>query len=103
MVNVIIYLDKINEAKELIDSLLKLELIANASIDTDNVSYKMENGEVVQTINNVITAQTKSLLFHELEIFIKEKYSNHVPIYCIPIINSNLAFDDFIRNNTKKI
>lgn len=43
MVNVIIYLNKSLDAKELVDALLGNQLIANASIDLDNVSYQLEN------------------------------------------------------------
>lgn len=103
MINVIIYLDKINEAKNLVDMLLTEGLIANASIDSDNVSYRIENDEIVTNVNYVITAQTKSLLFSLIDRFISERYGHQVPIYAIPIIQANESFDTLIRNNTRKI
>jgi uncharacterized protein involved in tolerance to divalent cations len=103
MINVIIYLDKINEAKNLVDMLLTEELIANASIDSDNVSYRIEDNQIVTSVNYVITAQTKSLLFSMIDRFISERYGHHVPIYATPIIQANESFDTLIRSNTRKI
>lgn len=103
MINIIIYLDKKHDAQALVNSLLKDELIANASIDRDNVSYRMENGVCVNNINSVITAQTKALLFSHIEKLIKEQYGESIPIYSLPITQANGSFDSLIRTNTQKI
>lgn len=103
MVNVIIYLDKTNEAKVLVATLLQERLIANASIDTDNSSYKVENNEIVKSVNCVITAQTKSLLFSHIEKHIMENYGENVQIYSLPITQANSSFDTLIRDSTKKV
>lgn len=103
MVNVVIYLDKINDAKKFVEILLRDGLIANASIDDDNISYRIENNEMVKNVNCVITAQTKALLFSQIEKFIKEKYGGNVQIYSLPITQANNSFDSLIRSNTKKI
>jgi uncharacterized protein involved in tolerance to divalent cations len=103
MVNVIIYLEKKNEALELVSDLLAARLIGHASIDTENNSYRQENGKVLHEVNSVITAQTKSLLFSQIETFVIEKYGSHVPIYSLPITQSNSTFDAIIRQSTLKI
>ena len=103
MVNVIIYLNKENEAKELISVLLKSELVANASLDVKNVSYRLEKGSLIASSHAVITAQTKAMLFSEIEAYIKNIYGELLPIYSLPITQANNSFDDLIRNHTKKI
>lgn len=103
MINVIIYLDKVNNAKDLVEILLKDGLIANASIDNDNISYRIENDTMIKNVNCVITAQTKSLLFSLIENYINERYGFHVQIYSVPITQANNSFDTLIRNSTKKI
>ncbi len=102
MVNIIIYLNQNHPAQELVNELLEEGLIANASIDKDNISYKKESEGVVQTVNTVITCQTKSMLFSTIESLIKQKYGEEIPIYSLPIIQSNSSFDQMIRNRTIK-
>lgn len=103
MVNVIVYLDKINDAQDLVDILLRDGLVANASIDIDNISYRIENNELIKNVNCVITAQTKSLLFSSIEKYIRQKFGDDVQIYSVPITQANNSFDTLIRSNTKKI
>jgi uncharacterized protein involved in tolerance to divalent cations len=103
MVNVIIYLQNLNEAKELISELLLEGLVAHASIDHENDSYKLVDGAVTKEVNFVITAQTKALLFSEIDSLIKKKLGDQVPIYSLPITQANDSFDRWIRANTRKI
>lgn len=102
MVNIIIYLNEENEANVLVETLLMEGLIANASIDTDNISYRIENNKMVMNVNCVNTVQTKSLFFSQIENWIKEKYGDDVQIYSVPITQANHSFDTLIRTNTKK-
>jgi uncharacterized protein involved in tolerance to divalent cations len=103
MVNVIIYLNKSLDAKELVDTLLRNQLIANASIDCDNVSYQFEGDQIIESIKSVITAQTKSMLFSQIETFIQQKYEMDVPIYSLPLTQVSVSFDALIRSRTQKI
>ena len=103
MVNIIIYLSKNHPAQELVNELLLEGLIANASIDVDNISYKKEQEGIVQSVNTVITCQTKSMLFPLIEKLIQEKHGEEIQVYSLPIIQSNSTFDKMIRNRTIKI
>ena len=103
MVNVIIYLEKNQNANALVEQLLHNKLIANASIDVDNHSLSLIDNKMHSTLKTVVTVQTKSMLFHDIEKFIHDNIHENVPIYSIPIINSNSIFEDYIRNNTKMI
>lgn len=102
MINLVVYLDKINNAKDLVALLLEEGLIANASIDHDNIYYLKKEGKIQKTVNSVITAQTKAILFSEVTEFIRLHYGEHVPVYSLPITQANHSFDDLIRENTKK-
>jgi uncharacterized protein involved in tolerance to divalent cations len=103
MVNIIIYLNKENEARELTDILLEEKLIAKATIDLNNITYKMENGKIITVINSVITAQTKAMLFTAIQQKVLDLYGPEVPMYSIPITQANPGFDGWIRDNTRKV
>jgi len=100
MVNVIIYLKKHHNEKELVKYLLTEKLIASASIDENNILYKLENGTVYEDAYNVITSQSKSLLFTEIVKAVENKIGEETPINSIPIVSSNKMFDDAIRTKT---
>jgi uncharacterized protein involved in tolerance to divalent cations len=102
MVNIVIYLPQNEYAHALVNELLDAALIANASIDKDNVLYRKEPDGIGQMVNTVITCQTKSMLFPSIEKWIKEKYGAEIPIFSMPIIQSNHSFDQLIRNSTAK-
>jgi uncharacterized protein involved in tolerance to divalent cations len=100
MVNVIIYLDKKHNTKEVIRLLLEEKLIASASIDENNVFYKSEKGSITEIVYNVITAQSKSLLFNDIVKQVEKLIGEETPINSIPIIGSNKTFDNSIRSKT---
>ncbi|MCE2713559.1 MAG: divalent cation tolerance protein CutA [Flavobacteriia bacterium] len=100
MVNVIIYLGKSHDPGNLVDVLLKKKLIAKATIDSDNVTYVLKDDEVSTETNTVITVQTKSLLFSQIEQLVAEMYGSSVPIFSLPITQANQQFDKMVRENT---
>jgi uncharacterized protein involved in tolerance to divalent cations len=100
---VIIYLNSREDAEVLIHEMLQEGLAAHASIDHENDSYKVVSGVVTKEVNVVITAQTKSLLFSEIDNLVKSRLGDSIPIYSLPITQANLSFDSWIRSNTRKI
>lgn len=100
MVNVIIYLKKKHKAKEVVKQLLSERLIASASIDENNVSYKLEKNILVETVYSVITAQSKSLLFDEIVKLVESITGEETPINSTPIVGSNRSFDESIKSKT---
>lgn len=100
MVNVIIYLEKSHNPRNLVDLLLKKRLVAKATIDIDNVTYVLRDDIISTQTNTVITAQTKSLLFSQIEHMVAELYGSSVPIYSMPITQANHQFDKMVRENT---
>ncbi|MFN8438652.1 MAG: hypothetical protein U0V72_13615 [Cytophagales bacterium] len=100
MINIMIYFEQLEEAQMLINELLNASLIANASIDSNNISYMLKDGEIQTKIYAVVTAQTKNLLFTQIEHIVAEKFGDRVLMYSLPITNANIYFDQQIRNKT---
>lgn len=103
MVNIIIYLKKEQNARELVKQLLMEHLIASATIDENNTSYVLKDGELNEVVNTVITAQSKSLLLSEIIKFVEEKCGLEVPIISIPIVGTNRIYDDSIKSKIVSI
>ena len=103
MVNVVIYIDDSLDPKLIISGLFEKKLIAKASIDFNNKVFLLDNGELVESLNSVITCQTKSLLFTDIVRYIKEEFGDNIKVCSLPIIASNKAFEDQIVNSTLKI
>ncbi|MBK9402227.1 MAG: hypothetical protein IPN36_15730 [Bacteroidetes bacterium] len=100
MVNIIIYLKKTHNAKQVVRELLVEKLIATASIDENNISYKMENGVLIEELSSVITAQSKSLLFSDIVKVLQNKFGEEIPIISTPIIGSTRVFEETIISKT---
>jgi hypothetical protein len=102
MINVIIYLKKEQNPMELVKQLLTKKLIAKASIDFDNHSYKLADNEsdFIEETYSVVTAQTRSVLFNDIVSFVETEFGPTVPINSVPIVASNKMFDTIIRQNT---
>lgn len=100
MVNIIIYLDKKNNAEELVKHLLHAKLIASAVIDVDNISYTIKDGNFTKQVFNVITAKSKSLLINQIVNAVEAKLGEEVLIISTPIVGSNSSFDEMVKQNT---
>ena len=100
MVNIIIYLEKEHNAKDLVKHLLSEKLIASASIDENNISYEIENNNFSEKVFSVITAQSKALLFNDVVNAVTYKIGFELPINSIPIVASNKLFDTKIKSKT---
>jgi hypothetical protein len=103
MVNIIIYLKKKQDPKELIFFLLSEKLIASASIDENNVSYKIKDGMLSEEVHTIITAQSKSLLFDSIVDSTEQKMGEKMMINAIPIVGASGFFNDTVRTKTKLI
>ncbi len=102
MIQLIIYLDDQHDPEELVLKLLKNQLAAKATIDRGNTSYFLTDNQLKTQTRNIITVQTRALLFSEIEGYLYKIYQKEIPICSMPITQSNRAFSDFIRANTKK-
>ncbi|WP_113663422.1 divalent cation tolerance protein CutA [Pedobacter nanyangensis] len=100
MVNIIIYLDKKNDAEDLVKHLLEAKLIASAVIDMDNISYSIKDGNFTKEVYNVITAKSKSLLTNQIVHAVEAQLGEEVLIISTPIVGSNSSFDEMVKQNT---
>jgi uncharacterized protein involved in tolerance to divalent cations len=103
MINITIYLKKRHNARDLVKYLLLKKLISSASIDENNISYRLVDSVLVEDVNNIITAQSKSLLFTEILKAVRKNIGEEVPINSTPIVGVNRIFDEIIRTNTLPI
>ncbi len=100
MVNITIYLKKEYDAKEIVMFLLEKKLIASFTLDINNVSYKLENGVLTELVYNVITSQSKSLLFNDILKALESKTGEETLVISTPIVGSSKVFDELIKRNT---
>jgi len=103
MVNIIIYLKKEFNAEELVGFLLFEKLIASATVDENNISYKIHNDNIYTEIYSVITAQSKSLLLKNIIETVENRIKDKVLINSTPIVGSSQTFDELIKEKTIKI
>lgn len=101
MVNVLIYLKSEIDPRQVVRRLLEKRIIAKATIDLDNISYEFNDGEHLIKNYTIVTIQTRSLLFSNLVEIIEREFSPEIPIYSLPITQSNRWFDHYIRQQTK--
>lgn len=100
MVSVIIYLKQNEFAEALAKELVGNGLAAGASIDVDNSHFVKEGDSVVKTVHTVLTLQSKALLFSKIVDFVENFLGEEVPIYTLPITQTDNNFHQFIRNRT---
>jgi uncharacterized protein involved in tolerance to divalent cations len=100
MINVIIYLRPNQNPKDIVNFLLQEKLIASASIDDNNISYKLVDEEIVEENYSVITSQSKALLFDDIVSAVEAKIGEKVAINSVPIVGANGFFNDTIRKRT---
>lgn len=103
MVNVVIYLKKHHDVNTLVNHLLVEKLIATASIDENNVMYKIEDGVLKEELYTVVTSQSKALLFNQIVIEVENIIGEETPIHSTPIVAINKVFDESIRSKTLSI
>jgi uncharacterized protein involved in tolerance to divalent cations len=100
MINVIIYLRQNQNPREIVNFLLMKKLIASASFDENNVSYKMVDNTIVEEVYTVVTSQSKALLFDDIVTAVEDRIGEKVAIISVPIVGANGFFNDTIKKRT---
>jgi hypothetical protein len=90
-----------HDPKKMVELLLSEGLIATASIDMNNISYKMKNGIICEEEYNVITAQTKALLFSAIVEVAEREIGESISINSVPIVGANGFFNESVARLTK--
>jgi uncharacterized protein involved in tolerance to divalent cations len=98
MIQITLYTDSENEAKQIAESLLKANLVAYVSIDIKNNFYSLDkDGNLMTEEHAVLKAITRALLFQKVEDYIHLHFKKHIKIYAVPIAHANQDFSDNIR------
>lgn len=100
MINVIIYLKKEHNPKELVKFLLIEKLISSASIDQNNISYKLVNDKLTEDVYSVITAQSKTTLFKDIVTAVEKELGKGIAINSTPIVGTSGFFNEDIEQKT---
>lgn len=101
MVNVTVYLEVEQDYESLARELLELKLAASTSVDIQNTQYRLKDGIVQKKTFNVLTLQTKSLLFRDVCVHIEQRFGPEISIVATPIVSANISFEEQIRSSTK--
>jgi uncharacterized protein involved in tolerance to divalent cations len=102
MITATIYISNTHNPEEVIDKLIKEQLIAFATHDLGVTVYRNENGITVTENVNVLYIETKSLLYTELTEHLNTYYLNQYHLFSCPIIQYSEDFMDVIKVNVKK-
>jgi hypothetical protein len=100
MINVVIHVRGDQQHKELVHHLLHHKLVASASIDENNVLYKLNGDNVVEEVYHVITCQSKALLFDDIVEIIEQQLGERTAVYSTPIVGANGYFNDSVKRRT---
>ena len=101
MVNLFFYLDREENARQLVTALLRERLVAHAAISHCTVTMSTFNAQEEAKEEYVITAQTKAVLFDEVSAFVKNNFKGEIRIFSTPIAQCNDVFSEVIRTHTK--
>ncbi len=76
------------QAYEIVDFLTNEKLIIEAVIQGVTVRKKVETGQSFNLNQYLIMAKTKALLFNRINLLLKQKYIEHMPVlYSLPVLN----------------
>lgn len=76
------------QAYEIVDFLTSEKLIIEAVIQGVTVRKKDENGQSFNQNQFLIMAKTKALLFNHINLLLKQKYIENMPVlYSLPVLN----------------
>lgn len=73
-------------------------MIASASIDKNNISYRISEFGFSEELYDIITAQSKSILFNDIVKVVEGKIGKETPIKATPIVGSNKMIDESIKS-----
>jgi len=89
-----------DQANDIVDFLTEENLILEAVL-LEKVSVRKKEGNSNQTL---IMGKTKALLFNTIDIMLKEKYKEKMPvIYSLPIVNMDWEQSKNLTEDIRKV
>jgi uncharacterized protein involved in tolerance to divalent cations len=104
MIQLVIASKSEKELEEIAEYLLENHLVISIDFHKNVLRKEFENGRINNYTIHYITGKTKSLLFNEIDLRIRNLYKNNIPeIFSHPIINMDWELADKLKSEIEKI
>ena len=104
MIQIVIASRSNKQLEEISDYLLKNRLVISVDFHQDIRRDELENGQIESYSIHFITGKTKSLLFKEIDLRLRNMYKDNIPeIFSHPIINMDWELADKLKSSIEKI
>lgn len=104
MIQLVIASESKDQLEEVAEYLLTNHLVISVDFHYDIKRIELENGKLKKYTIHFITGKTKSLLFSEIDLRLRNKYVENIPeIYSHPIINMDWELANKLKADTEKI
>jgi len=104
MIQLVIASQSKEQLEEISEYLLTSHLVISIDFHYDIKRIELENGKLNNYTIHFITGKTKSILFNEIDLRIRNKYKEHIPeIYSHPITDMDWELSNRLKSETEKI
>lgn len=104
MIQLVIASDSKEQLEEIAEYLLTKHLVISVDFHYDIRRIEYENGKLENYTTHFITGKTKSLLFNEIDLKIRDRYKDRIPeIYSHPIVDMDWELANKLKSDTEKI
>lgn len=104
MIQLVIASESKGQLENIAEYLLINRLVISVDFHFDIKRIEFEKGELKNYIIHFITGKTKSLLFSEIDLKLRDKYKDNIPeIFSHPIVDMDWELADKLKSDTEKI
>jgi uncharacterized protein involved in tolerance to divalent cations len=104
MIQLVIASKSKDQLEEIAEYLLTNHLVLSIDFHHDTRRNEFENGKIISYTIHSITGKSKSLLFSEIDLKIRNKYKDNIPeIYSIPITDMDWELANKLKSEIEKI
>lgn len=104
MIQLVIASESKEHLEEIAEYLLTNHLVISVNFHYDIRRMEYENGTINTYTIHYITGKTKSLLFSEIDLRLRNKYNDKTPeIYSHPIVDMDWELANKLKSDTEKI
>ena len=104
MIQLVVASESKSQLEEIAKFLLTNHLVISVEFHLDIKRLEFDGNEISTTTTNFITGKTKSLLFSEIDMRLREKYKDNLPeIYSHPITDMDWNLAKKLKKDIEKI
>jgi len=104
MIQLIIASKSEKQLDDIAEYLLKNHLVISIDFHQNILRKEFENGKINNYAIHYIAGKTKSLLFNEIDLRVRNKYKDNIPeIFSHPIINMDWDLANKLKSEIEKI